>query len=225
MSVFVLTDGKSYKILPEAKDYKRIGEGDKGPNTGGMGAVSPVPFADATLMKKIEDKVIKPTIDGIQKDNLDYRGFVFIGLMIKDNEPFVIEYNVRLGDPETEVILPRIKTDLMELLEATANQTLGSVDIKIDPKYAATVVLASDGYPGAYEKGKLIKNLDKVKQSIVFHAGTKEFMKKTMTNGGRVLAVTSLGQDKEEALLNSYNSIELINFSGMTYRKDIGFDL
>ncbi len=225
MSVFVLTDGKSYKILPEAKDYKRIGEGDKGPNTGGMGAVSPVPFADASLMKTIEDEVIKPTVEGIKKDNLDYKGFIFIGLMIKDGKPFVIEYNVRLGDPETEVIIPRIKTDLMDLFEATCNEGLDKIDIDIDPKTAATVILASEGYPDAYEKGKLIKNLDKVQNSIVFHAGTKEFMKKTLTNGGRVLAITSLGKDKDEALKKSYNSIDLITFSGMTYRKDIGFDL
>lgn len=225
LSVFVLTDGKNYKILPTAKDYKRIGEGDTGLNTGGMGAISPVPFADEVLMQKIEDRIVKPTIDGLAKENIDYKGFVFIGLIKVNNEPYVIEYNVRMGDPETEVVLPRIKTDLVDLFEATFNQNLGSTSIEIDNKAAATVMLVSGGYPEGYEKGKEITGLENVKDSIIFHAGTKIENEKILTNGGRVIAVTSLDEDYKKALKKSYQNIEKLSFDRMNYRSDIGFDL
>lgn len=225
LSVFVLTDGKNYKILPTAKDYKRIGQGDTGLNTGGMGAISPVPFADAALMDKIEERIVKPTIKGLSEEKIDYKGFVFIGLMKVDNDPYVIEYNVRMGDPETEVVLPRIKSDLVELLEATHKQTLDQLAIQIDERSAATIMLVSGGYPEDYEKGKEIKGLENVKDSIVFHAGTKSWNGKVLTNGGRVLAVTSLDNDFKEALKKSYQAIENLSFDRMQYRKDIGFDL
>ncbi|MBK5213971.1 MAG: phosphoribosylamine--glycine ligase [Flavobacteriaceae bacterium] len=225
LSVFVLTDGKNYKILPTAKDYKRIGEGETGLNTGGMGAVSPVPFADEVLMKKIEDRIVKPTVKGLSEEKIDYKGFVFIGLIKVNNEPFVIEYNVRMGDPETEVVLPRIKTDLVDLLEATYRQNLDKIDIEIDERAAATVMLVSGGYPEAYEKGKEISGVENVEGSIVFHAGTKIENGKILTNGGRVLAVTSMDTDFRKALKKSYQNIEKLSFNRMQYRNDIGFDL
>lgn len=225
LSCFVLTDGKNYKILPTAKDYKRIGEGDAGLNTGGMGAVSPVPFADEVLMKKIEDRIVKPTIQGLQNDNIEYKGFVFIGLIKVKDEPFVIEYNVRMGDPETEVVIPRLKTDLVELFLALKEQKLDQIELDIDPRSATTVMLVSGGYPEDYEKGKEILGLENIKDSIVFHAGTKFDNNKVVTNGGRVLAITSFGEDFKEALRTSYKNIENIRFDKMYYRKDIGFDL
>ncbi|MEZ4881712.1 MAG: phosphoribosylamine--glycine ligase [Flavobacteriaceae bacterium] len=225
LSVFVLTDGKNYKILPTAKDYKRIGEGDTGLNTGGMGAISPVPFADAILMKKIEERIVKPTVNGLLEEKIDYKGFVFIGLIKVNNEPYVIEYNVRMGDPETEVVLPRIKTDLVALLEATYNQNLNEISIEIDERAATTVMLVSGGYPEDYEKGKEISGLENVEGSIVFHAGTKSENEKTLSNGGRVMAITSLDVDFRKALKKSYQNIEKLGFDRMQYRKDIGFDL
>ena len=225
LSVFVLTDGKNYKILPTAKDYKRIGEGDTGLNTGGMGAISPVPFADAILMKKIEERIVKPTVNGLLEEKIDYKGFVFIGLIKVNNEPYVIEYNVRMGDPETEVVLPRIKTDLVALLEATYNQTLNEISIEIDERAATTVMLVSGGYPEDYEKGKEISGLENVEGSIVFHAGTKSENEKILSNGGRVMAITSLDVDFRKALKKSYQNIEKLGFDRMQYRKDIGFDL
>lgn len=225
LSVFVLTDGKNYKILPTAKDYKRIGEGDTGLNTGGMGAISPVPFADGELMKKIEDRIVKPTVDGLSKENIDYKGFVFIGLIRVNNEPYIIEYNVRMGDPETEVVLPRIKSDLVDLLEACALQNLDAVNIEIDSRAATTVMLVSGGYPEDYEKGKEILGLENVEGSTVYHAGTKMENGRIVTNGGRVLAVTSLDDDFRKALKKSYQNIERISFDAMRYRRDIGFDL
>jgi phosphoribosylamine--glycine ligase len=225
-SVFVLTDGKSYKILPVAKDYKRVGEGDTGLNTGGMGAVSPVPFADEEFMQKVEKQVIIPTIDGIEEDNIRYKGFIFVGLMNVGGEPKVIEYNVRMGDPETEVVIPRIKSDLLFLFCQVAIQKLGSTDIEIDPRYATTVMMVSGGYPGSYEKGKTITGLDKVTDSIVFHAGTTiKNNNNVVTSGGRVLSVTSLGDTIQEALATSYKNIEKIDFEKKYYRKDIGLDL
>ncbi len=225
LSVFVLTDGKNYKILPTAKDYKRIGEGDKGLNTGGMGAISPVPFVDEVLMKKIEERIVKPTVNGLQKENIDYKGFIFIGLINVNSEPMVIEYNVRMGDPETEVVLPRIKTDLVDLFEATFIQKLDEVSIEIDERAAATVMLVSGGYPEAYEKGKPISGISEVKDSIVFHAGTTFKKDEVLTNGGRVLAITSLDKDYQKALKKSYQNIEKLHFDTMNYRRDIGFDL
>lgn len=225
LSCFVLTDGKHYKLLPTAKDYKRIGEGDTGLNTGGMGAISPVPFANETLLKKIEDRIVKPTVDGLVKDQLPYKGFIFIGLIMVDSEPIVIEYNVRMGDPETEAVLPRLKTDLVEIFHAIDKQCLNEVDIEIDPQTAVTVMLVSGGYPEAYEKGKQITGLDTIENSIVFHAGANDKDGKTVTSGGRVMAVTSFGADFKSALSTSYKSIEKIKFEGMNYRKDIGFDL
>ncbi|SRX72507.1 phosphoribosylamine--glycine ligase [Aequorivita antarctica] len=225
LSVFVLTDGKNYKILPTAKDYKRIGEGDTGLNTGGMGAISPVPFADDILMKKIEDRIVKPTVNGLSEENIDYKGFVFIGLIKVNNEPYVIEYNVRMGDPETEVVLPRIKTDLVDLFEATYHQKLNVINIEIDERAAATVMLVSGGYPEDYEKGKEISGIENVEGSIVFHAGTKSENGRILTNGGRVLAVTSLDSDYKKALKKSYQNIEKLSFDRMKYRTDIGFDL
>lgn len=225
LSCFVLTDGKNYKILPTAKDYKRIGEGDTGLNTGGMGAVSPVPFADATLLEKIEQRIVIPTINGLQKDAIPYKGFVFIGLINVKGEPIVIEYNVRMGDPETEVVIPRLKNDLVELFVAVANQNLNEVHFEIDSRSATTVMVVSGGYPEDYEKGKEISGLEQIHDSIVFHAGTKTENKKVVSNGGRVLAVTSYGNDYQEALKKSYQNIEKLHFDTMYYRKDIGFDL
>lgn len=225
LSCFVLTDGKSYKILPTAKDYKRIGEGDTGLNTGGMGAISPVPFLDDELMNKIEERVVKPTINGLQKDNIPYKGFVFIGLIRVNNEPYVIEYNVRMGDPETEVVIPRVKSDLVELFQAVGSQTLDKVAIELDDRAATTVMTVSGGYPEAYEKGKEIIGLDSIEDSIVFHAGTKTEEGKVVTNGGRVLAITSYGADFREALATSYKNVAKFNFDKMYYRKDLGFDL
>ena len=225
LSVFVLTDGKNYKILPTAKDYKRIGEGDTGLNTGGMGAISPVPFVDEILMKKIEERIVIPTISGLKKENIDYKGFVFIGLINVNNEPFVIEYNVRMGDPETEVVLPRIKSDLVDLFEATFHQELDKTSIEIDERAATTVMLVSGGYPEAYEKGKLILGIENIQDSILFHAGTTIKNNKIVTNGGRVLAITSMDLDYKKALKQSYQNIEKLNFDAMNYRKDIGYDL
>ena len=225
LSVFVLTDGKNYKILPTAKDYKRIGEGDMGLNTGGMGAISPIPFVDKKFMKKIEDRIVIPTVKGLQEEQIDYKGFIFIGLIKVNNDPYVIEYNVRMGDPETEVVLPRIKTDLITLLEATANQNLDKIKLEIDDKTAATVMLVSGGYPETYEKGKVISGLDTISDSIVFHAGTLNNGDHILTNGGRVLAITSIGINYKEALEKSYNSIEKLHFDKMNFRSDIGFDL
>ena len=225
LSVFVLTDGISYKILPSAKDYKRIGEGDQGLNTGGMGAISPVPFADKAFLQKVEDLVVKPTILGLQKDAIDYRGFIFIGLMNDNGDPSVVEYNVRMGDPETEVVLPRIASDLFDLFEGVAHQNLSEKEFSVTDKIATTVMLVSGGYPEAYEKEKLISCLDTISNSIVFHAGTKIKDKTVVTNGGRVIAVTSLADDIQEALNKSYKSIESIHFEKMNYRKDIVFDV
>ena len=225
LSVFVLTDGKSYKILPSAKDYKRIGEGDTGLNTGGMGAISPVPFADAAFLKKVEELVVKPTITGLQKDGIDYRGFIFIGLMNDNGNPSVVEYNVRMGDPETEVVLPRIESDLFDLFEGVANQNLDEKSFKVTSKTATTVMLVAGGYPEAYEKYKEITGLEKVTESTVFHAGTTIKDNTIVSNGGRVMAVTSFGNSIEEALEKSYKSIDAIHFDKMNYRKDIGFDL
>ena len=225
LSVFVLTDGKSYKILPSAKDYKRIGEGDKGLNTGGMGAISPVPFADEDFISKVEDRIVKPTIDGLQKDGIDYRGFIFIGLMNMGGDPYVIEYNVRMGDPETEVVLPRIESDLYDLFDGVANQNLEEKDFSVTDKTATTVMLVSGGYPESYEKGKSITGLDEVDGSIVFHAGTKMKNDTVVTSGGRVMAITSFGDSIEDSLKKSYQNINRISFEKMNYRKDIGFDL
>jgi len=225
LSVFVLTDGIDYKILPSAKDYKRIGEGDKGLNTGGMGAISPVPFADDAFLKKVEDLIVKPTVDGLRKDGIDYRGFIFIGLMNDNGNPSVVEYNVRMGDPETEVVLPRIESDLLDLFEGVANQNLGEKSFSITSKTATTVMLVSGGYPEAYEKNKEINGLENINESIVFHAGTSLKEDKVLTNGGRVMAITSFGENIQEALDKSYSSIEKIHFDKMNFRKDIGFDL
>ena len=225
LSVFVLTDGKNYKILPTAKDYKRIGEGDTGLNTGGMGAVSPVPFADDTLMQKIEERIVKPTVNGLQEEEIDYKGFIFIGLIKVNEEPYVIEYNVRMGDPETEVVLPRIKTDLVELLEKTWETKLDAINLELDERAATTVMLVSGGYPESYQKGKIITGLKEIDDSIVFHAGTKQQDGEIVTSGGRVIALTSFGKDYKEALKKSYQSAEKLQFDKMYFRKDIGFDL
>ena len=225
LSCFVLTDGQNYKILPTAKDYKRIGEGDTGLNTGGMGAVSPVPFATKAFLDRIETEVVKPTVDGLKKDNLPYVGFIFIGLIKVGDDPKVIEYNVRMGDPETEVVLPRLKTDLVEIFQAMANQSLSEVDIEIDERAATTIMLVSGGYPEAYEKGKEITGLENITDSIAFHAGAKFQNGKVVTSGGRVMAITSYGNTYQEAIKKSYQSIENLHFDKMNYRKDIGFDL
>ncbi|MCC7332546.1 MAG: phosphoribosylamine--glycine ligase [Flavobacteriales bacterium] len=225
LSVFVLTDGKSYKILPSAKDYKRIGEGDTGLNTGGMGAVSPVPFATDEFIKKVEDRIVVPTINGLIKDGIDYKGFIFIGLMNDGGNPFVIEYNVRMGDPETEVVIPRIKSDLMNLFEGVANQNLHEKSFEVDARTATTVMLVSGGYPEDYEKGKKITHLDLVKDSIVFHAGTTKKDNEIITNGGRVMAITSLGENIKQAVSQSFLNAECIKYDKKYYRKDIGIDL
>ena len=225
LSCFVLTDGKNYKILPTAKDYKRIGEGDTGLNTGGMGAISPVPFADATLMQKIEEQIVIPTINGLKNDNIEYKGFVFIGLIKVGDNPFVIEYNVRMGDPETEVVIPRIKSDLVALFQAVATEKLSDFELDLDERTAATIVVVSGGYPEEFEKGKEISGLDNNTESLVFHAGTKEENGKILSNGGRVLAVTSFGNTFADATKKSYQTIENLEFDKMNYRKDIGFDL
>ena len=225
LSCFVLTDGKNYKILPTAKDYKRIGEGDTGLNTGGMGAVSPVPFADSVLLEKIESRIVKPTIEGLQEDGIVYKGFVFIGLINVKGEPIVIEYNVRMGDPETEVVIPRLKSDLVELFIAVADGKLNEVTLEIDPRSATTIVVVSGGYPEHFEKGKVISGIENIFESIVFHAGTKTENGSVVSNGGRVLAVTSYGDTFQNAIKKSYQSIEKLHFDTMYYRKDIGFDL
>ena len=226
LSVFIITDGVSYKLLPEAKDYKKIGENDTGLNTGGMGAVSPVPFANAEFMQKVKDRIIEPTMQGLANEGIEYKGFIFFGLINVEGEPYVIEYNARLGDPESEVIIPRIKTDLFDLLEGVAMGNLASRNIEIDERYAATVMVVSGGYPEAFEKGKVIMGLDNVdNESVVFHAGTKLRGNDTVTSGGRVLSVTSWGETVGDALSISYRNLSAINFEGIYYRKDIGFDL
>ena len=225
LSCFVLTDGSSYLTLPMAKDYKRIGQGDTGLNTGGMGAISPVPFLTDDFREKIETQIIKPTIEGLKKDNLPYKGFVFIGLIKVGNEPKVIEYNVRMGDPETEVVIPRIKNDFLVILQAVDEGRLDEIDLEIDPSVAATVVAVSGGYPEAYEKGKRITGLAEQKDKMIFHAGTKQEGDDIKTSGGRVFAVTSFGKDHQEAVEASYKIISKIDFEGINYRKDIGFDL
>ncbi len=225
LSVFVLTDGKNYVLLPEAKDYKRVGEEDSGPNTGGMGAVSPVPFADEVFMKNVEDKVIKPTIEGLKAEGLEYRGFIFFGLMKVGDEPYMIEYNCRMGDPETEVVIPRLKNDFLEMLVAATKQELNIIKIEEDQRFACTVMAVSGGYPGEYEKGYIIKGLEKVnKESLVFHAGTIIKDDKVLTNGGRVLCITSFGNSIFEAVENSKEELENISFTGMSYRRDIGYE-
>ncbi len=225
LSCFVLTDGENYKILPTAKDYKRIGEGDTGLNTGGMGAVSPVPFATEAFLEKIETRIVKPTVEGLKKDNLPYVGFIFIGLIKVGDDPKVIEYNVRMGDPETEVVFPRLKNDLVEVLQAMANGTLNKIDIEIDQRAATTIMLVSGGYPEAYEKGKEITGIEAIENSIPFHAGAQLKDGKVVTSGGRVIAITSYGDTYQEAIKKSYQSIDKLNFDKMYYRKDIGFDL
>ena len=225
LSCFVLTDGETYKLFPSAKDYKRIGEGDTGLNTGGMGAVSPPPFLSSELLNKIENKVIKPTIEGLKKDEIEYQGFIFFGLIKVDDEPYVIEYNVRMGDPETEAVLPRIKSDFLDLLISVNNGNLEDQNLVIDKYPAVTVFLVSGGYPEKYEKNQEIFGLQIVSDSTVFHAGAIKKDKKIVTSGGRVLAVSSSAETIELALQKSYNSIKKINFKNMNYRKDIGFDL
>jgi phosphoribosylamine--glycine ligase len=225
VSVFVLTDGKNYVVLPEAKDYKRIGEGDTGLNTGGMGAISPVPFANAEFMDKVEKQVIQPTISGLQKENIDYKGFVFIGLINIDNDPFVIEYNVRMGDPETEAVLLRVKSDFVDLLEACAKGTLDKKSIEIDERTAVTVMMVSGGYPEAYENGKVITGTENAEDSIVFHSGTTRKGDEVVTAGGRVIAVSSYGASIKDALATSYKNAGKIQFDKKYYRKDLGFDL
>ena len=225
LSVFVLTDGISYKILPSAKDYKRIGEGDKGLNTGGMGAISPVPFADRFFIEKVEREIIKPTIKGLVEEDIDYKGFIFIGLMVENGNPKVIEYNVRMGDPETEVVIPRIKSDLLNLFRGIGNGSFSEIDFDISEEVAATVMMVSGGYPESYEKGKKMSGFEDVEDSLLFHSGTKNDEDKVVTNGGRVLAITSFGKDINEAVNKSFKNAEKINFEGKYYRKDIGFDL
>lgn len=225
LSVFVLTDGSSYKILPAAKDYKRIGEGDTGLNTGGMGAVSPVPFANEAFLKKVEEQIVIPTINGLKKEGIVYKGFIFIGLMNCNGNPYVIEYNCRMGDPETEVVIPRIKSDLLDLFEGVANENLSEKKFEADNRTATTVMLVSGGYPGDYEKGKIISGLETIKDSLVFHAGTKDDGSNIVTSGGRVIAITSFGNNINQALEMSYANAKKIKFDKMYYRKDIGKDL
>jgi phosphoribosylamine--glycine ligase len=226
LSVFVMTDGKSYKILPNAKDYKRIGEGDTGPNTGGMGSISPVPFADKDFLDKIEERIIKPTINGLIGEDICYKGFIFFGIINVNGDPFVIEYNCRMGDPETESVIPRIKSDFVDLLEGVAYNNLSEKTIELDERFVASVMLVSKGYPGNYEKGKVITNTEKVNESIVFHAGTKKDIENNLlTNGGRVIAVTSFGSSMTEALELSYKNAEIISYEGKYYRNDLGKDL
>jgi len=225
VSVFVITDGKDYKILPEAKDYKRVGEGNTGLNTGGMGAISPVPFVTDEFRKKIEARIIRPTINGLKSENIDYKGFIFFGLINVKNDPYVIEYNVRLGDPETEAVLPRIKSDFVDLLEGAATGTLKDKNIETAEHTSVTVMLVSGGYPGNYEKGKIISGLENVSESIVFHAGTKMDDNRILTDGGRVLAISSLGTGMKKALELSYSNAEKIKFDNKYFRKDLGFDL
>lgn len=225
LSVFVLTDGKNYKILPAAKDYKRIGEGDTGLNTGGMGAVSPVPFADAAFLQKVENRIIQPTIHGFQQEGFDYKGFVFIGLMKVGDDPYVIEYNVRMGDPETEVVLPRLETDLVALFQHCANGTLDQADLTISPKTAATVMLVAGGYPGEYHKGEVMTGFEAVEGSLLFHAGTKRIDQAIVSNGGRLLAITTLADTVVDACATSIDNATKIQYNGKYFRRDIGFDL
>jgi phosphoribosylamine--glycine ligase len=225
LSVFVLTDGDHYVILPEAKDYKKIGEGDKGPNTGGMGAISPVPFVDTTFMNKVKERIIEPTIRGLKADQIDYRGFIFIGLIKVKDEPVVIEYNCRMGDPETEVVLPRLKNDLVKLFKAVAEKKLNEIIIEIDSRVAATMVAVSGGYPGSYEKGFPITGLDQAAgDSLIFHSGTKKEQDRVLTNGGRVLCVTSYAEELPAAIRKSMKVLQQIDFDGMYYRRDIGYE-
>lgn len=225
LSCFVLTDGTSYKILPTAKDYKRVGEGDTGLNTGGMGAVSPVPFADDAFMAKVEERIVRPTVSGLQSEGIDYRGFIFIGLINVGGEPKVIEYNVRMGDPETEVVIPRIKSDLVAMFRAVASSSLNQFELETDPRCAGTVMMVSGGYPGDYGTGMLIGGINNVEESLVFHAGTKAIADGVVTSGGRVLAVTSYGDTIQAAIKKSYQNMEKISFDKMYFRKDIGADL